>query len=266
MSIDMHTAVVGDIEIAYRETNASAPGPAWVFVHGLGEDSRSWIHQQSALTGIHTFAVDARGHGGTTLGGADGTLDQLATDLIGFLDQVAGPSVCVGFSMGGAICLAAAAASSAVRHVVCVCSSSTVGASAAHRFETRAAGIDASGREFAQEALRKNLETSVLAAPQDMDAQVAMRLDAIGDGLGYANGARAMASMRHLPLVERLGTVACPVDVFVGELDESCPWRAGERIANSVQHGSCHWLPGVGHFVNIEQPSVLTNALVNLRS
>lgn len=211
------------------------------------------------------YAVDVRGHGRSSIGRADGTLRQLADDLLGFLELV-GPSVCVGFSMGGAIVLAAATRQpTLVKHAVPICTSSVVGGRAAERFRTRAAGIEAEGGRFARAALTENLSANVLHRPTDWESQLAARVAAIGDGDGYANGALAMASMHEDPLTPRLTSVTAPVDVFIGEQDASCPWRAGEIIVDAVPDGRCHLLPGVGHFVNIEQPDLLTEALANLK-
>ncbi|WP_187437895.1 alpha/beta fold hydrolase [Actinomadura decatromicini] len=266
MRIDVDVVRIGDIAVGRRYTGNGRSGVPWVFVHGLGEDSASWAAQLSAMGETRpAFAVDVRGHGRTDLGRADGTLRQLARDLVGFLGTV-GPSVCVGFSMGGAVVLAAAAlAPDLVEHVVPVCTSSVVGARAAERFRTRADGIEAEGAEFARASLSENLSANVLSWPVDWEEQLASRLTAIGDGKGYANAARAMASMHEDPLTPRLADVRAPVDVFIGERDTSCPWRAGEIIVGAVPDGRCHLLPGVGHFVNIERPDVLTEALMKLR-
>ncbi|TYB44004.1 alpha/beta fold hydrolase [Actinomadura chibensis] len=267
MRIDVDVVRVDDIAVGYRHAGSGRSGVPWVFVHGLGEDSASWAAQLSVIGETRpAFAVDVRGHGRTRLGRADGTLRQLADDLLGFLRTV-GPSVCVGFSMGGAVVLAAAAREpELVEHVVPVCTSSVVGRRAAERFRTRADGIEAGGAEFARASLSENLTANVPdRPPAGWAEQLASRLAAIGDGKGYANGARAMASMHEDPLTPRLAGVRAPVDVFVGERDTSCPWRAGEIIAGAVSDGRCHLLPGVGHFVNIERPDVLTGALTSLR-
>ncbi len=266
MEAVIESSRVGDIEIAYRVAGTGTEGTPWVFVHGLGEDSRSWKAQLDVLGESRpVYAVDVRGHGGTTLGNADGTLAQLGGDLLRFLATI-GPSVCVGFSMGGAIVLQAAAMqdSPLVRHAICVCTSSIVGSRVADRFRTRADGIDSSGREYARAALIENLTTNVLQDANWWTDDLEERLTAIGDGAGYANGARAMASMNAAPLTPRLESITVPVDVFVGEHDTSCPWKVGEIIVDAVPDGRCHLLPGVGHFVNIEDPGVLTRSLLGL--
>lgn len=265
-TITTRTIQIGDTTLGYRQAGDPESGIPWVFVHGLGEDSTSWTHQLEALAPTRpVYGVDIRGHGRSDLGDADGTLRQLADDLLDFLEKT-GPSICVGFSMGGVIVLAAAASDRKhlVQRAVCVCTSSVVGSRIADRFRTRADRIARDGADYARAALIDNLTVNVAAKPAEWECEVAARLAAIGNGAGYANGARAMAAMNEHPLTPELSNVDCPVDVFVGERDASCPWRAGEIIIDAVTLGRAHLLAGVGHFVNIERPEVLTNGLLEL--
>ncbi|WP_026926073.1 alpha/beta fold hydrolase [Granulicoccus phenolivorans] len=258
------TVHIGDLDIAFRTAGPEGgEGDPLVFVHGLGEDSRTWQAQLSHFAAQRrVYAVDVRGHGRSSLGAADGTLDQLADDLSGFLAEVAGPSTCVGFSMGGAIVLAAAAKPDPlIRRTVVVCSSSVVGTRAAELYRTLAQDVEDRGPEYAAEAVRANLETAVLRRPADWADQVALRVEAIGDGRGYANGARAMASLKAARLTDRLSAITGPVEVLIGELDESCPWKAAQIIVDATPDAHAQYLPGVGHFVNIEDPAVLTSTL-----
>ena len=99
---------LGDIEVGYTERG---DGPPLVMVHGLAEDRRSWGLAQERLAGDYrTLACDLRGHGETEAGDGDGTLDQLAGDLARFLEALTGPAACIGYSLGGTIVLALAAA------------------------------------------------------------------------------------------------------------------------------------------------------------
>ncbi len=70
-----------DIEVRFR---AAGEGRPVVMLHGLAQDGRSWAGVQAALGGWRSYALDLRGHGATTLGAADGTLEQLGADLIAF--------------------------------------------------------------------------------------------------------------------------------------------------------------------------------------
>ena len=100
-------AQVEDLQVAYDATDGS--GPPVVFLHGLAEDRATWAFQMATATSRPCFAYDLRGHGETSIGDANGTLQQLGRDLLAFLRLVSGPSTVVGFSLGGTIALWAAA-------------------------------------------------------------------------------------------------------------------------------------------------------------
>ena len=107
---------INDIDIAYSE---SGQGQKVVLLHGLAEDRHSFAAVRKRLRGAHTFACDLRGHGETGLGNAEGTLTQLGNDLVGFLEAITGPAVCIGYSLGGTIVLwAAAMRPDLVRHAI----------------------------------------------------------------------------------------------------------------------------------------------------
>ncbi|MDZ7914536.1 MAG: alpha/beta hydrolase [Rhodococcus sp. (in: high G+C Gram-positive bacteria)] len=259
-------ASVGSQKVHYRRVGDSSELP-WVFLHGIGEDSSSWTLQQEALAQyVPTYAIDVRGHGATELGDAAENLDQLAEDLLGFL-EVVGPSVCVGFSMGGTIVLSAAARQKTdlIRHAIGVCTSSMVGERAAAQFREIAASIDRGGQVAARSAVDRFLTESVPNPPSDWEAQKIARFAAVGDGRGYANAARAMASLREMPLTPQLSAIVCPVDILVGENDRACPLKAAEIIAGAVSDSRLHSLPGVGHFVGVENPSLLTSTLLQMQ-
>ena len=125
---------LGDIDVAYRTEGS---GPAVVFIHGLAQDHRMWAPPQERLSDFRTLAYDVRGHGGTSLGEADGTLAQLGGDLVAFLEHF-GPASCVGFSLGGTVALwAAAQRTDLVREVIALATSSVVGSAAARFYAER---------------------------------------------------------------------------------------------------------------------------------
>lgn len=255
----------GDIDIHYRKVGDHG-GPAWVLVHGIGEDGSSWAEVQDLLRPhVTSYAIDVRGHGRSPLGAADGSLAQLAGDVLGFVEAV-GPSVLVGFSMGGAVVLSAATSGDPlVRRAVGLGTSSVVGRRVAESFLADATAIEAKGAAAAREAAGRLLTAAVHHPPRDWAARRAARLDALGDGAGYANGARAMASMAPAPITPALGDITVPVDLLVGEEDDVCPRKAAEIIVEALPDARIRDLPGVGHFAAVEDPRGLADALLATR-
>jgi pimeloyl-ACP methyl ester carboxylesterase len=235
-------------------------GPTTVLVHGIGQDHGIWRAQQQGLD-RRTVAYDVRGHGGSALGAADGSLAQLGEDLCGLLEQV-GPATCVGFSLGGTIALwAAAERPELVTDVVAVATSSVVGSAASDFFRRRATLFDGGDRETIRAALREETETQLRRAPDRLEQTVDERLRAVGDGRGYANAARAMASLRSPGLNERLEQIGQPVKVVRAEFDELCPLRAAEIMLAHLGDAEVETIPDAGHLVPIEDPQGLTRVL-----
>ncbi|WP_347350175.1 alpha/beta hydrolase [Intrasporangium sp.] len=255
----MSTARIGDIDVAYTEVGTGEPV---VMIHGLAEDRHTWSNQQAALGERHTFAYDLRGHGDTTIGAAAATLAQLGGDLVGFLEQVSGPAVVVGFSLGGTVALwAAARRPDLVRQAVVLGTSSVVGRAAVGFYHTRMdLAADTGSPEFAA-ALRDDTAAGLAVAHEQLDHVVAARLAAVGDGAGYRNAAAAMAALRDDPLTPSLAGVGVHVDVVGATQDTFCPLKAAQIILDALPDAHYHEIPDAGHLVNIDNPQGVTEVL-----
>ena len=242
---------LGDIDVGYAERGSGRPV---VMVHGLAEDRRSWALAQERLAERRTFAYDLRGHGETTAGDGDGTLDQLAGDLARFLEALTGPATCIGYSLGGTIVLALAAARpDLVEHAVVSGTSSVVGRAAAGFFEERIGLLRADRAAFAA-ALREDTAAQIVTAGADLDVIAARRLEAVGDGRGYVNAAHAMQALHREPLTGALARIRCPVDVIGGDGDRFCPRRAADIILAELADGAYHEIADCGHLMTVDQP------------
>jgi pyruvate dehydrogenase E2 component (dihydrolipoamide acetyltransferase) len=80
---------------------------AALLVHGFGGDLNNWLFNQQALAeGLAVYALDLRGHGGSSKQVGRGTLHEFVEDVRGFCDALGFEKVhLVGHSMGGAIAL-----------------------------------------------------------------------------------------------------------------------------------------------------------------
>ena len=95
-------ANINGINMYYEE---KGQGPAFVFIHGLGESAESWHFQTDYFSkGFHTLAMDLRGHAKSEDGDITITLDLFAADVIALLDHLGIEKAhFVGHSMGGVI-------------------------------------------------------------------------------------------------------------------------------------------------------------------
>ncbi|MEN3267199.1 acetoin dehydrogenase dihydrolipoyllysine-residue acetyltransferase subunit [Pseudonocardia sp.] len=106
------TVEVGGRTISYLTLAPEEPtGDPVVLVHGYGGDKNSWLFVQQPLAETHTVhALDLPGHGASSKDVGDGSLDTLASTLLGFLDAAGiARAHLVGHSLGAAVIAAAAA-------------------------------------------------------------------------------------------------------------------------------------------------------------
>lgn len=97
---------VGGRSLRHRITRGV--GDAVVFVHGFGGSLESWQENFAALAaaGRTVAALDLPGHGESSTDVGSGSLEELATAVLGYLDALGLDRVhLVGHSMGAAICL-----------------------------------------------------------------------------------------------------------------------------------------------------------------
>lgn len=250
---------LGDIEAGYTERGA---GPPVVMVHGLAEDRRSWALAQERLAADYrTLAWDLRGHGETGIGDGDGTLDQLAGDLARFLETLTGPAACMGYSLGGTVVLALAAERpDLVTRAVASGTSSVVGRAAAGFFEKRI-GLLRNDRAAFEAALREDTAAQIVTSGADLDSITRRRVEAVGDGRGYVNAARAMQGLHASPLTPALARIRCPVDVIGGDGDRFCPRRAADILLAGLADGAYHEIADCGHLMTVDQPEAYSATL-----
>ncbi|RLQ21459.1 alpha/beta fold hydrolase [Seongchinamella sediminis] len=249
---------IRDIDVTYTE---SGEGEPVVLIHGLAEDRNSFGDVQQRLQDFHTYAYDFRGHGETSLGDADGTLEQLGEDLIAFMETVTGPARCVGYSLGGTIVLwAALERPDLVKQAVVVGTSTVVGSTAAGFFGDRIELIQDDVKAF-NAALRDDTKAQIVSGDVDVDQVTRRRIDAVGNGGGYINAARAMIGVHSNPLTPRLSEISCPVEVIGADGDVFCPRKAADIILDGLKHGNYREVRNAGHLVSIDQPAAYASTL-----
>jgi len=97
---------VGDRRLRHWITRGT--GDAVVLVHGFGGRFENWRENHAALaaTGRTVAALDLPGHGESSTDVGGGSLDELASAVLGYLDAVGLVRAhLVGHSMGAAVCL-----------------------------------------------------------------------------------------------------------------------------------------------------------------
>jgi len=231
-----------------------------VLLHGFTQTGESWQPVRHALAGRYrSVAPDLPGHGGfaerrpASFPACDAYL-RAVTDV---------PFTLAGYSMGGRIALHAALSfGPAVTRLVLVGASPGL-ADPAERTARRAAddaladrieaiGIEAFVAEWSAQPLFADLPRGIA------DAADADRLR--NSPAGLAAALRGLGTGVMPPLWDRLGELAIPVDLVVGERDDK--FRAiAERMAELLPEPRLHVVPGAGHAVQLEAPDAIVELL-----
>src|SRR5207302_883667 len=171
----MPTARTGDLSTAWFEIGRGSP---IVLIHGLADDHRLWRKVVPSLAIRHRMLLyDLRGHGQTSLGDADGSLQQLGQDLLNLLDALELETAALtGYSLGGTV------------------------------------------------AMRLAIDH-----PERLDPELAR--------------------------------ITTPTLVVSADLDQHCPPRAGEIIAQAIPGASLEIITGSGHPIPLEQPDQLAGLI-----
>lgn len=264
---------VNGIEIAYEE-HGSGTRP-FVLLHGFTGSRRDFAPRMAELAALGRVVLpDLRGHGeSTNTGDANGyTFDQLARDLLGFLDAL-GIERCdlLGHSMGGMIALRAALSwPERFASLVLMDTSARVP-------DDLARGPIELAARVAREAGMPQLATILRArssSPEAGRTDADRRLEAEwGDRYWtewrfpnyhamdpHAFGALGAAIFDQASLGSRLAEIRCPTLVMVGSGDTGF-LAAADELVRDIPCARLAVIPEAGHQPQLENPGAWLAAL-----
>lgn len=248
--------------IAYDVTGE---GPLVVLLPGMGDLRSTYRYQVPALVaaGLRVATMDLRGHGDS-----DTTFDAYddvaaGTDLVALVTELGGPAILVGNSMGaGAAAWAAAEAPSLVSGLVLVGPfvrdpASSAVANLLFRVLLRKPW---GPRAFVGWYAKLHPGTK----PADFPAHVA-KLRAGLAAPGHWDAFRATTRTTHAPVEARLGEVAAPTLVVMGDRDPDFKDPAAEAawIADRL-NGRVVMVPGAGHYPHAQDPARVNAAILEI--
>jgi len=235
-----------------------------VLLHGFTQTRQSWRRTAAGLRGRYrVLSPDLPGHG---MAAARRPVSFSACGA--YVRALGGERFALGgYSMGGRIALAAALAlPGQVERLVLVGASPGIADPAEREARRRAddalagrieaIGIEAFAAEWGAQALFEGqLERVAAAAHAD-------RLRNTPAGLAAA--LRGLGTGVMEPLWERLGELAAPVTLVVGERDPK--FRAiAERMDAALPRSRVVVVAGAGHAVQLEQPDAVAEAIADQR-
>lgn len=223
-----------------------------VLIHGYGGDKNSWLFVQEPLSQTRTVhALDLPGHGESSKDVGDGSLDTLASAVLGFLAaQGIERAHLVGHSLGGAVAVVVAAREPGK------VSSLTLVAPAGFGEEINAGYL----RGFAAASSRRELKpqlAALFADPSQATRKLAddlMRYKRL-DGVDKVLTTLLDTLLQPLDVRPLLSEVDVPVEFVWGNQDSVIP------PGNARSLSGVHYVEGAGHMVHLESPAAVVDVV-----
>ena len=260
----------------------------WTLAQAAWDDVAALLEPRTAAGELRLIRYDQRGHGRSTWGDADISIDRLGDDLGELLDQLVpdGPVVVGGHSMGGMtiMCLAARRPDLFGERIRGVALVSTSAGDLQPPPRTRAERIRqrltpgaltvalASARLI--EALRQKLPPAhprhqkivrdLLYGADATDAMVVT-----GAEIMHATTVRAFTAFlpalgEHDKRTELAALSRVPVEVLVGDSDKLTPVRHSRQLAEVLPAADLQVVPRTGHMLPQERPQLVADAIERL--
>jgi pimeloyl-ACP methyl ester carboxylesterase len=251
----------GEGRIAYDVTGS---GPLVVAVPGMGDLRSAYRHLAPALVdaGFRVATMDLRGHGDSDISFAAYDDPAAAADLMALIEELGGPALVIGNSMGAAAAVIAAAEKpELVSGLVLVGPFvRNVPAPAWQRLMFRTL----MGGPWARLAWLSYYPT--LFPTRKGDEDYTEHRAAIGAALarpGYGKAFRATTHVSHAPAEAALARVSTAVLVVMGSKDPDFPDQhaEAEMIADRLG-GYAVLIPDAGHYPQSEFPELTSPAVL----
>ncbi len=258
--------------LTYRVERFDCGGTPDIFlIHGFTGRAESWDHLAERLrsAGRRPVAVDLPGHGGTDVAEDLGryTLPAIAGDLAAIIETLGeAPLDLLGYSMGGRVALQLALDHPRqVRRLIL--ESASPGIPDADARVVRARSDQDLARLLDTEGITAFVDrwerVPLFASQAELPAAERERLRALRlshDPQGLARSLRGGGQGVAPALHDRLGELAMPVLVIVGERDERYQ-TIGAELARSVRCAQLVIVPEAGHTVHLESPVRFASAV-----
>lgn len=251
--------------------SAQGNGRPLLLLHGFTGSSQNWQELIPTLSSrFQIIAVDLLGHGRTDSppDPARYQMAEAASDLITILDELGVTQAhLLGYSMGGRLGLYTAVHHPNRINRLILESASPGLAAAVERRERRQrdnaladkierAGIESFVNFWEQLPLwssQKQLDTAVRQKLHEQRLQ--------NHPTGLANSLRGMGTGIQPSLWQQLGNLKMPVHLIAGELDDKFV-AINRRMAAQIPAARLDIVPGAGHTVHLERPSLFSQILL----
>ncbi len=260
----------------------------WTLAQAAWDDVAGLLAPRIADGELRLVRYDQRGHGRSTWGDAQISIDQLGDDLGAVIDQLVpdGPMVLGGNSMGGMtiMCLAAARPElfgDRVRGVALVSTSAgdlnpeprTRAEKLRQRLTPGALSLALAGAHAVewmrrlvppthprhQKIVRDLLygadatDETVVAGAEIMHASTVKSFTVFLPALGEHDKRAELAALKNVP-----------VEILVGDSDKLTPGRHSRQLAEALPDAALHVVERTGHMLTQERPRLVTDSIARL--
>lgn len=253
-SAEPHFTDIGDFRIAWNVSGPTDSDAAPIlFIHGFGGDSNSWLFNLAALsTERPAYVIDLPGHGKSSKGVDDGSVEILAETICGFLDSIdAGKAHLVGHSLGAAIALEIARTNEPRVASLSLVAPAGLGDTINGNFLTGFS--EASSRREMKAAMTYLFADKALVTRDLVDETLkSTRIDGAKEALQTIAAACFEGGVQKTHYDDFLTKTSVPTLIIAGEKDEIVPVPEGH---------SPHTIADAGHMPHMEQASQVNDLI-----
>lgn len=261
MTAVMHEPVAPRQSVAlHHVVDGSEDAPVLLLGGSLGSTVAMWEPQVPALAArFRVVRYDARGHGGSPVPPGPYVIDDLVADVVALLDHLGVRRASfAGLSLGGVTGMRLAALHpDRVDRLALVCTSARW--PDPQPWLDRAAAVRAGGTASIADTVVQRWFTADGAQREPALVERSRVMVAATPADGYAACCEALAAM---DVRGDLARIVAPTLVLAGEQDAATPPAMLEAIAAGIAGARLQVLQGAAHLANLEQPEVVTAALL----
>ena len=249
---------IGD-DLFHVELEGPADAPVLMLSNSLGTNLAMWDPQMPELTKrFHVVRYDSRGHGQSAATEGPYSIEQLARDALGIMDELGFEKVhWIGLSKGGMVgqWLLTHAPERIERAVL---ANTAAQAGSADVWNDRIRTVRESGMEAVAGSVVDRWFTKDF---QERDPLAVGKIQAMLDTTSPEGYVGSAAAVRDMDQRESIRTIERPVLVIVGRHDPATPPEAGALIADSIPGAELVTLEAA-HLSNIEDEAAFTQAVM----
>lgn len=237
-----------------------------IFLHGFPFNRTMWREQIEFLSarGYRCIAPDLRGLGESKSDGEVATMEDMARDVAGLMDELKiDDAIICGLSMGCYVAFELAQLFPDRIRALILCGPKAQGPDGAEKInrEAQALRVLAEGMDFAVESISTKLlgKRTVHEKPEVVERVAEVVLST--DPLGAAAAQRGMAARRDYSV--DLANISVPTLIIAGREDGVRTPADAEFIRDNIRGSKLIVIDHAGHLMNLEQPEMFNRTLID---